>query len=38
MLSASENGSEAGDDIERWSNADSEVSGSSWASAGARSR
>ncbi|KAJ7075605.1 hypothetical protein B0H15DRAFT_934634 [Mycena belliarum] len=32
VLSASEAGSEAGDD--RWSNADSEISGSSWASAG----
>ncbi|KAJ7146574.1 hypothetical protein C8R44DRAFT_16898 [Mycena epipterygia] len=35
--SASEAGSEAGDDIERWSNAGSEISGSSWASAGVRS-
>ncbi|KAJ7463690.1 hypothetical protein FB451DRAFT_1370603 [Mycena latifolia] len=36
MLSVSEAGSEAGDgdDLERWSNAGSEISGSSWASAG----
>ncbi|KAJ6600969.1 hypothetical protein DFH09DRAFT_1126365 [Mycena vulgaris] len=34
MLSASEAGSEAGDEVERWSNAGSEISGSSWASAG----
>ncbi|KAJ7198423.1 hypothetical protein B0H12DRAFT_599529 [Mycena haematopus] len=42
VLSASENGSDAGDDIERWSNAGSEISGSgsgsSWVSAGVRSR
>ncbi|KAJ7154333.1 hypothetical protein C8R43DRAFT_1000870 [Mycena crocata] len=37
-LSASETGSELGEEVERWSNAGSEISESSWASAGVRSR